>query len=596
MLPSRGLRPAQLVPRASRHSQLARSGAPRQFSSLPRTAGLSTLPSRKSPLQAARWRAGATANTHAILPASSVRYGSWYAPWSWGKSSTPSPPTADPASVPNGVEQVPIAEFSHRPLSDFSQQHAAHVEPAVTSSTPELAPAGIDKPATVTEPLESTSAAVQNTQSSTDQQSLDELLRLGGEKDVLPKAEFDPTQLIDHAGQLKELGLDYGWGMTTLYEKLIEQIYLQTGWGWAGSIVSAGVVVRMVTFYFQAKTSNQMATMAALAPLTKPLSDKMEAALARGDKHQADLYKMQQNEMMKPYMGGMLSTGGFMFMQAWIGFAAFRFLRAMAELPVPGMNHDGFLWFSDLATRDPYFILPALTTSIMYLVFKKGGETGIQTAGPEAAQRQTLFTAMAFMLGIVTAFQASALQLYFLTSATLGGLTGYLLRQNGFRRMIGIRAIPSQQSNELYSKVLKGDLKLQDIKASDSKMRYQAPRPVVKIAPRRTGHTLTGIKIKEGAIIPAHLRVESKKIANARQDRDVDFEEGPAGKPLGEKLDFYRRNYRVSYVWRRFTGGLANMAKKAGYAPAKMSKEQERRKRRAEEYEVERRRRFENSR
>lgn len=203
-----------------------------------------------------------------------------------------------------------------------------------------------------------------------DSKTIDELLGASPTKDVLPTAEIDPTRLIDHAGQLNELGLDYGWGMTTVFERMIEQIYLNSGWGWAGSIVTAGVAVRLFTFYFQALSSNQMAKMASLGPVTKPIQEKMEAAIARGDKQQEQLYRLQQAEIMKPYMGGFASMGGFMFIQAWVGFSAFRFLRAMAELPVPGMAHDGFLWFSDLSARDPYFILPAATTAIMYTVFK----------------------------------------------------------------------------------------------------------------------------------------------------------------------------------------------------------------------------------
>jgi YidC/Oxa1 family membrane protein insertase len=130
------------------------------------------------------------------------------------------------------------------------------------------------------------------------------------------------------------------------------------------------VVVRCATFFFQALSSDKIAAMAALKPVTQPIQEKMEAALARGDKQQADLLKMQQAAIMKPYVGNFLSMGGFMIVQGWIGFSAFRFLRAMGELPIPGMTHDGFLWFTDLTVRDPYFILPAATTAIMYTVFK----------------------------------------------------------------------------------------------------------------------------------------------------------------------------------------------------------------------------------
>jgi YidC/Oxa1 family membrane protein insertase len=184
------------------------------------------------------------------------------------------------------------------------------------------------------------------------------------------KADIDPTALIDHAGQLKELGLDYGWGMTTLFERTIEQIYLQSGWGWAGSIMVAGVAVRGATFVFQALSSDKMAAMAAMKPVTAPIQEKLDAAIARGDKEQEQLLKMQQAQILKPYMGGIFSMGGFMLVQAWIGFSAFRCLRAMGSLPVPGMVHDGLFWFTDLTVRDPYFILPAATTAIYYAIFK----------------------------------------------------------------------------------------------------------------------------------------------------------------------------------------------------------------------------------
>ncbi|KAG9193396.1 hypothetical protein G6011_03431 [Alternaria panax] len=515
------------------------------------------------------------------MSASSVRYASWYAPWSWGKSSG----SVDASSL-SPAEQAPIAEISNGPVSKFAQQHA---EPVVTTSTPELAPAAIDKPAVVDGASVSSEAAVETASTYTEPKTLDDLFGVEPVKDSLP--EIDPTRLIDHAGQLKELGLDYGWGMTTLFEKTIETIYLQSGWGWAGSIVAAGLVVRSATFFFQAMSSDKMAAMASLGPVTKPIQEKMEAAIARGDKQQADMYKLQQAEIMRPYMGGILSTGGFMFMQAWIGFSAFRFLRAMGELPVPGMAHDGFLWFTDLTARDPYFVLPFATTAIMYTVFKTGGETGIQGDAAQAAARQYMFTGLSVFLGFVTAWQPSALQLYFLVSGILGGITGWLLRQNGFRRLIGIKILPSKTSTELYTKVTKGELKLKDIKGPDGKVRYQPP---TRTAVPNNRRQLSGINIKPGVALPAHLKTVAPQMDTEYPDRDVDYAEGVKGKPINEKLDYYRRNYRLSYVWRRMTKTVEDASRKMGFGDKKISTEEARRKKKAEDYEIERRRRFQN--
>lgn len=208
-------------------------------------------------------------------------------------------------------------------------------------------------------------------------------------------------------------------------------------------------------------------------------------------------------------------------------------------------------------------------------------------------------TGMAFFIGLITAFQASALQLYFLTSGVLGACTSYLLKQNSFRRMIGIRALPSPESHAVFSKVVKGELKLKDIKGPDGKIRYQPPAPPKStLGTTRRNATLAGgsIRIKEGTVLPLHLRREEPKIDKEFPDRDADFDEGPKG-GITDRLDYYRRNYKMAYVKRRVTDSIRGMMMRAGYDVGNnLHREEEKRKRKSEQYEVERRRRFENRR
>lgn len=212
----------------------------------------------------------------------------------------------------------------------------------------------------------------------------------------------------------------------------------------------------------------------------------------------------------------------------------------------------------------------------------------------EGATRRKLMTFMAFFIGAITAFQASALQLYFLMSGIIGAGTGYLLKQNSFRRLIRIRPLPTPESNEVFSKVIKGELKLKDIKGPDGKIRYSPPS-LPKSTTRRNA-TLAGgaIRIKEGTTLPLHLRPEQPKIDTEFPDRDADFDAGAKGS-LTEKLDYYRRNYKMAYVKRRVGDSMRGMMQRAGYdVGTNLSREEEKRKRKADQYEVERRRRFEN--
>lgn len=207
-------------------------------------------------------------------------------------------------------------------------------------------------------------------------------------------------------------------------------------------------------------------------------------------------------------------------------------------------------------------------------------------------------TGMAFFIGLITAFQASALQLYFLVSGMLGAGTGYLLKQNGFRRMIRIHPLPTPESNEIFTKVVKGELKLKDIKGPDGKIRYQPPTKLSQANTRRNNATLAGgaIKIKQGTTLPLHLRPEQPKVDKEFPDRDADFDEGAKGS-LSEKMDYYRRNYKMAFVKRRMGDSMRGMMRSAGYdVGTNLNREEEKKKRKAEQYEVERRRRFENRR
>jgi YidC/Oxa1 family membrane protein insertase len=51
----------------------------------------------------------------------------------------------------------------------------------------------------------------------------------------------------------------------------------------------------------------------------------------------------------------------FGIVQIPIFFAMFRALYRSANLPVPGFQNGGTLWFTDLTAIDPFFILPAIS-------------------------------------------------------------------------------------------------------------------------------------------------------------------------------------------------------------------------------------------
>lgn len=233
----------------------------------------------------------------------------------------------------------------------------AGAEPVVTTATPELAPAGIDKP-----------AVTADTAPISDSKTIEQLL----ETDPTPVASVvDPTALISYWGNLKDLGIDYGWGPSSLFSNLLELTYLNTDFGWGGTIITSALLLRLFMFVaFQRPGSDAMAKIAAMNPVLQPLMNEMEAAKKAGDDQKYELLKMKQASIMRDSGTSVFKGIGTSVAQMVFGFGAFRSIRGMRDLPVPGLETDGFLWFSDLTVSDPFYVLPAATGGLMYFVLK----------------------------------------------------------------------------------------------------------------------------------------------------------------------------------------------------------------------------------
>jgi YidC/Oxa1 family membrane protein insertase len=114
----------------------------------------------------------------------------------------------------------------------------------------------------------------------------------------------------------------------------------------------------------------------------------------------------------------------------------------------------------------------------------------------------------------VTAFQPAAIQLYFFSTSVTGAITGYSLRQPAVRRALGIRQLPTPKSQELYSKIISGEVDLKSVKSADGKLRYQAPSAP---ALRKTTTSAAGLRLKSAASLPAHMRFAPGEDASAEE-------------------------------------------------------------------------------
>ena len=151
---------------------------------------------------------------------------------------------------------------------------------------------------------------------------------------------------------------------------LLEHVHIYSGLPWSLSIIATTLLVRVGVFYFYIRQADTAARTAALSPIVKPLNEKMLERMRAGDQQTAMTYRKQISAVYKDADIHPFKAALGPLMQAMLGFGAFRLIRGMADLPVPGLQSEGLLWIADLTKSDPYMILPVAVAGMMHLVVR----------------------------------------------------------------------------------------------------------------------------------------------------------------------------------------------------------------------------------
>jgi YidC/Oxa1 family membrane protein insertase len=172
-------------------------------------------------------------------------------------------------------------------------------------------------------------------------------------------------------GYLSSLGLDYGWGPTSVMQWLLEHMHVWTGLGWGGSIIATAFVLRALMFYPQIRStifSHKMRRMQE-DPRFKQAQAEGRRGLLEQDQAASQTSRYLTGLVKKEYG---VDSKQFLWALAPIpfSFGLFRAVTGMVAIPVPSLESAGYLWFSDLTASDPFMVLPALATGMMLLSLK----------------------------------------------------------------------------------------------------------------------------------------------------------------------------------------------------------------------------------
>ena len=198
-----------------------------------------------------------------------------------------------------------------------------------------------------------------------------------------------------------DLVVDYGW-LTVVAAPIfwaLEAIYKLVGnWGWA--IVVLTIIIKLIFFPLSAASYKSMGKMKLLTPRLMQLKERF------GDDKQRlnqEMMKLYQTEKVNP-LGGCLPI----MVQIPVFIALYWVLLGAVEM----RDAPWVLWIKDLASPDPYYILPIIMMASMFL------QTKLNPTPPDPIQAKVMM-AMPLIFGVMFFWFPAGLVLYWVVNNVL---------------------------------------------------------------------------------------------------------------------------------------------------------------------------------
>lgn len=219
---------------------------------------------------------------------------------------------------------------------------------------------------------------------------------LTGKVDDLPPIPDVPTPIPDvevlqklHPNgevAFESLGLG-GYGPVGIIQSTMEWLHINCELPWWGAIALGTLVVRFMMFPLVISSQRHSAIMSKYMPKIQQIQQNLTEARTSGNEYEAAMYTNELYILMKEKGIGPWKSMRTIVIQAPLFISFFMALRGMANLPVESLKTGGLWWFTDLTVPDPYYILPLITATTLFITI----EVGTDTAGAVALGNMRYF-------------------------------------------------------------------------------------------------------------------------------------------------------------------------------------------------------------
>ncbi|MES2211808.1 MAG: membrane protein insertase YidC [Pseudomonadota bacterium] len=206
-----------------------------------------------------------------------------------------------------------------------------------------------------------------------------------------------------------DLTVDYGilWPVSQSLLWVLRGLYDVLGnWGW--SIIALTILIKIVFYRFQSKAMRSMNALKQLQPKIEALRVSCGEDKVRFNQEMMQLYK---REKVNP-MGGCLP----LLIQLPVSIGIYYMLLESVEL-----RHAPFMfWITDLAGKDPYYVVPILTAVTMWI---------LQSFSPKPTDpvQGTVLKTIPILLGFVASQCPVGLGIYWVSNNLVSALQQWLI-------------------------------------------------------------------------------------------------------------------------------------------------------------------------
>ena len=234
-------------------------------------------------------------------------------------------------------------------------------------------------------------------------------------------------------GWFKFLSLPLLWGLRWIHDNVV------ANYGWA--IILMTILVRLILFPLTHKSTVSMQKMQEINPKVQAIRQKYRPKLKdKQGRPNPEMQRKMNEETMALYKAeGVNPAGGClpMLLQMPVLFAFYRLLYAAIEL----RHAPWVFWITDLAAKDPYYVLPIVMGASQFLQQK------MTPAAGDPMQRR-MFALMPVFFTVLFLKFPSGLVLYWLTNNVLGIGQQYLYKRLREAKAEGAKRSPGYSRSD----------------------------------------------------------------------------------------------------------------------------------------------------